>query len=505
MTPTGEGGPAVADGATPLDERLRSFEGRLLGPESVAPDAVGEAMIRHYADAVGDENPIYTSDEAAQATGRPGIVAPPAMLQAWVMPTLRHKMATNAAADAGTPLLGTAQDELMVLCASYGYSSVVATDSEQDFVRELHVGDRLRWTSVIETVSPEKWTALGPGHFVTTVTEYRDEAGDLVATMRFRILLYRPETRTAGPTAAPAATAAAPAGERPKPLLTLDNACFFDGLAEGEIRVQSCESCGKLRHPPRPRCAACGSYDYGTVAAAGTGTLHSYVVVHHPPMPGFTYPLPVGLVDLTEGVRLVAELDLDPTELEIGMPLEGQVVHGPDGSHTPAFHPAGARARAMATDAVGGGPPGDGARRADAPTWSEAAAGDHLPAFEVQLTRTAIIAGALATRDFQDVHHDHELAHAKGAPDIFMNILTTNGYAVRLATDWAGPEAVVERIAIRLGAPNYPGGTMTMSGEVAQVERSEDVVRIEVAVRGQNPIGDHVTGLVRLRLPAVPR
>jgi uncharacterized OB-fold protein/acyl dehydratase len=487
-----------------LDELLRAFEGRPLGPESTAPDAVGAAMVRHYADAVGDENPIYTSDEAARATGRPGTVAPPAMLQTWVMPTLRHKLATNAAAAAGSPILSTAQDELMALCASHGFGSVVATDSEQDFFRELRVGDQLRWTSVIETVSPEKRTALGPGHFVTTRTEYRDQQGEMVATMRFRILLYRPEPRTA-----PAAPADAPApGARLQPIVTQDNAYFFDGLAEGEIRIQRCGSCGKLRHPPRPRCAACGSYEYGTVAAAGTGTLHSYVVAHHPPMPGFTYPLAVGLVELTEGVRLVAELDIDPRHLEIGMPLEGEVVHLPDGSHAPRFTAAGSGAPAGPEAVPGTQVEGAAVRRAGpepARRPEGAAAGDPLPGFDVPITRTAIIAGALATRDFQDVHHDHELARAKGAPDIFMNILTTNGYAARVATDWAGPEAVVERIAIRLGAPNYPGDTMSMSGEVASVERAPDATRIEVAVRGRNSLGDHVTGRVRLRLPAAPR
>jgi acyl dehydratase len=122
----------------------------------------------------------------------------------------------------------------------------------------------------------------------------------------------------------------------------------------------------------------------------------------------------------------------------------------------------------------------------------------------VPLTRTAIVAGALATRDFQDVHHDPELARTHGAPDIFMNILTTNGYVGRLATEWAGPAAVIERIAIRLGTPNYAGDTMHLTGEVVDVEERAEGVRVTLGVRGSNRLGDHVTGRVELRLPPGP-
>ena len=131
-----------------------------------------------------------------------------------------------------------------------------------------------------------------------------------------------------------------------------------------------------------------------------------------------------------------------------------------------------------------------------APTRSfdDVAVGDQLPELAVPLTRTLIVSTAIATRDYQDVHHDPSLAVERGSPDIFMNILTTNGYVGRFVTDWAGPAAVIKKVAIRLGAPNYPGDTMTMNGEVTAVEGDE----ITVQVVGSNSLGDHVTGTVVL-------
>jgi acyl dehydratase len=127
----------------------------------------------------------------------------------------------------------------------------------------------------------------------------------------------------------------------------------------------------------------------------------------------------------------------------------------------------------------------------------EVSVGDELPALDVPITATAIVAGAIASRDYQDVHHDRELAAARGSKDIFMNILTTNGYVGRFVTDWAGPEAMLRCVDIRLGAPNHPGDTMRMSGRVAAVEGGQ----VTVAVRGANGLGDHVTGTVELVLP----
>ncbi|MFD9317980.1 MaoC/PaaZ C-terminal domain-containing protein [Streptomyces sp. NPDC060053] len=125
-------------------------------------------------------------------------------------------------------------------------------------------------------------------------------------------------------------------------------------------------------------------------------------------------------------------------------------------------------------------------------------AGDELPPLEIAITRTLIVAGALASRDYQDVHHDPELARLKGSPDIFMNILTTNGLVGRYLTDHFGPTAVLRKVAIRLGTPNHPGDTMVLRGRVEEVDGETAVVR----VTGDNGIGRHVTGTVTLTVAA---
>jgi hypothetical protein len=122
--------------------------------------------------------------------------------------------------------------------------------------------------------------------------------------------------------------------------------------------------------------------------------------------------------------------------------------------------------------------------------------GDELPTLEIPLTRTRIVSTAIASRDYQDVHHDPGLAQERGSKDIFMNILTTNGFVGRFITDWAGPDAMLRSVKIRLGAPNYPGDTMVLTGSVTRKEGTT----VDVALRGSNSLGDHVTGTVTLDL-----
>jgi len=133
-------------------------------------------------------------------------------------------------------------------------------------------------------------------------------------------------------------------------------------------------------------------------------------------------------------------------------------------------------------------------------TIGEVRVGDELPELAIDITRTLIVATAIASRDYQDVHHDPALARAKGSKDIFMNILTTNGYVGRFVTDWAGPAARLKAVKIRLGVPNYPGDRMLMTGRVEQVDAASG--EVEVRVRGANRLGDHVSGSVRVALPA---
>ena len=124
--------------------------------------------------------------------------------------------------------------------------------------------------------------------------------------------------------------------------------------------------------------------------------------------------------------------------------------------------------------------------------------GEELHELAIPLTRTLIVATAIASRDYQDVHHDPALAVERGSQDVFMNILTSNAMVERYVKEWAGPAAIVRKVKVRLGAPNYPGDTMTLHGSVTAV----DGARVELAVTGTNSLGPHVSGSVVLELPA---
>jgi uncharacterized OB-fold protein/acyl dehydratase len=301
-----------------LIDSLRAFEGRTVGPPTPGPDEVNQPMIRHWCEAIGDRNPVYTDPDAAAASVHKGIVAPPTMLQAWVMRGLEPRPGSG----------GNAQDELLSLLDEAGFTSVVATNCEQTYERYLRPGDRVTVTSSIESVSEEKTTGLGVGHFVTTRQDYHDENGELVASMKFRILKFRPAERQQ------------PKPLRPRPAVTQDTAFWFDGAGDGKLLIQRCASCGKLRHPPGPTCPQCTSYEWDTVEASGRGTIYSFVVNHYPQVPSFDYPLPVGLIELEEGTRLVADIiGIDAAEVAVGMPVQAEFVAVDDEMTLPMFRP----------------------------------------------------------------------------------------------------------------------------------------------------------------------
>lgn len=130
---------------------------------------------------------------------------------------------------------------------------------------------------------------------------------------------------------------------------------------------------------------------------------------------------------------------------------------------------------------------------------AEVNVGDQLAELSIPVTVTLINGGAIATRDYFPGHHDKEAAEALGSPHIFMNILTTNGLVERFVESWAGPMARFQNQKIKLGAPNYPGDTMTFTGEVA--ERDEATRSVVVSFKGKNSMGNHVTGTVAVVLP----
>jgi len=369
--PTGAGtAPAarsLAGGFPDHSAELAALVGQPAGPPALSPHPVNEPMIRHWVEAMGDRDPVYVDVDAARAIGLPGVVAPPTMLQAWVMRGLRASLEGDVARAEGQVGDG-ANDKMMALLDDEGMTSVVATNCDQTYGRPLVIGDRLVMTSTIESISDVKKTGLGVGRFTTNRTEFvavrQDDVrpddtpeslaarGEPVATMRFRILKFRPGTGAAAPSPKPEA-AAGPRPLRPRPAITEDIAFWFEGARQHRLLIQRCTACGDLRHPPLPACPRCRSFDWDTVEASGRGTVYSFVVVHYPQVPAFDYPLPIGLIELEEGTRLVADLDgLDPADWKIGMAVSVDFVDFDDDLTLPVFRPADQETTAGSGDGV---------------------------------------------------------------------------------------------------------------------------------------------------------
>jgi len=405
-----------------------------------ARDPVNLPMIRNWLEALGEVGPVENKDLNLDTDP----MAPPAMIQVWTMPGLHGVRGDD------DPL-----GQMSAVLDQAGYTSVVATNCDQAYQRYLKLGEQLSVRARLLDVAGPKRTALGEGWFVTTRSTWFS-VGEPVATMDFRILKFKP----APPGPASAENRIGPM----RPQVTPDTAFFWAGTGAGELRIQRCGACGALRHPPGPMCPACGVPGDGSyVVAAGTGEVFSYVVHHHPPVPGKKLPLVVALVQLPEGVRMVGEMPgVRPDQVHVGLPVRATFVRIDNDLALPAWRPA------------------EGL----------------LPDRVIDVTPTFVIASALATRDFQDVHHDRDRAVARGATDIFVNILTTTGLVQRYVCDWA-PDAAVRAISIRLGVPCHAGDTLTLTGQVTASEGAEQVVW----VTGRCGLGDHVTGTVRIERP----
>ena len=281
-----------------------------------ARDPVNLPMIRNWAEAIGDENPVYTDADAATRSAHGGLVAPPAMAQVWTMRGL-HPQADD---DDPLGLMSAVLDEA-------GFTSVVATNCEQEYRRYLRHGEQVEVRSRLESVTGPKRTSLGEGWFVTTISTWY--AGtEPVATMLFRILKFRP---------APPPPLPPLASDVLRPVVSRDTAFFWEGTAAGELRIQRCGGCGALRHPPGPMCPGCGAAKPEYIVAAGTGEVYSYVVQHHPPVPGKSLPIVVALVQLTEGVRMVGELQASPERVRVGLPVRVEFARVDDTLTLPAW------------------------------------------------------------------------------------------------------------------------------------------------------------------------
>jgi uncharacterized OB-fold protein/acyl dehydratase len=311
-----------------FEARIHEYVGRAEGPPVTGEDLVNEPMIRHWCQTLGDENPAYLDPAAAKSSVHGGIVAPPAMLQAWVLPGYPMHDAAS--------LPSNAQRELHAIFDERGYTGVVATDTEQEYVRYLRPGDQVTAETTIESISEEKATALGTGYFILTRTVFSDQNGEDLGWMTFRVLKFKPAQQ-------PAAVAASSAPAKPRRIRSprgFDNRWWWEGIDQGKLLIQKCSDCGVLRHPPRPMCGKCQSTRWEAVESSGKGTVYSYTVMHHPPIPGYDFPCPVGLIDLEEGTRVVANIaGCSVDDVHVGMRVECRFQDVDEEMKLPFFHP----------------------------------------------------------------------------------------------------------------------------------------------------------------------
>lgn len=286
---------------------VRALVGKEYG-RVYAWDKINAPMIRQWCEVMGVDATRYTAEGA--------VTAPPAMLQVWCMegPTANNY-----------PPGSTTENpyEVLKLLEAQGMASVVAVNSELSFEREVREGERLYYTTRLDSVSPEKTTALGTGYFVTLVMAFFSEqpqGDEAVGQLLFRVFKFRPANPVKPGIDKPAAPAVA---KRPPPGISDDTRFFWDGARAGKLLIQRCKGCGLLRHPPGPVCPSCHSFEWDTVEASGRGTVYSFVVMHYPEVAPFDHPNPIVLVELEEGTRLISQIvGTQPGEVQIGQAVQ---------------------------------------------------------------------------------------------------------------------------------------------------------------------------------------
>lgn len=312
--------------------QARAFVGKQYGRVH-AWDKVNAPMIRQWCELMG-VTPKFTAEGRA--------IAPPAMLQVWCM----EGPVTN-----NYPPGSTTENpyEVLKLLEAQGFGSTVAVNSELSFDRDVVEGEDLYYTTRLESISEQKTTALGTGFFVTLIMDYfsigaQAGADEHVGQLMFRVFKFAPANVPKPAAAGAEAAPAIPKIARPKPGVSDDNRFFWEGVKAGKLMIQRCTGCGELHHPPGPVCPHCHSFEWEAVQASGRGEVYSFVVMHYPEVPPFEYPNPVGLIELDEGVRLIAQLvGVKPGEIQIGQKVQVEFAQFDDGALTlPQFRPVAA-------------------------------------------------------------------------------------------------------------------------------------------------------------------
>ncbi len=286
---------------------------------------VNQPMVDHWLDAIGDKNPIYIDEAAAQAAGHPGIVAPPAMIQVWTM------MGLGGVRPDDDPL-----GKILELFDAAGCIGVVATNCEQTYHRYLRPGEEVSVAAELTDVVGPKRTALGEAFFITQRITWSVGDED-VAEMMWRIMKFIPADKEEAPAPSSAVPDDLDADSAMRPASSKDTKFFWEGVNAHELRIQK-RADGTLQHPPAPALWLDKEQETDYVVASGKGTVFSFVVHHAPKVPGRTLPFVIALVELEEGVRMLGELrNVDPSIVEIGMPVRALYIDFPANDVGPAW------------------------------------------------------------------------------------------------------------------------------------------------------------------------
>ncbi len=312
-----------------FETELYKFVGKKVHPEPKRGyDDINSAMIRHWCQVMGDDNPAYSDPEWAKNSSRGHTISPPAMMYAWTQEG--YKIAAE-----GRP--HDTQVEMVKFFDAHGFSGSLGTNVDQEFFAEAKVGDAIFEDSIIEEISEQKSTSRGVGYFFTTLAKFTNQDGELIGTQRFRVFKFIPpkheqtQPQADGGIEIPTRIQA-PRGE--------DNGWWWEACDEGRILIQRCKGCQTLRHPPRPMCGECQSTEWDHIESTLDGEVYSFVEMHYPKFPGYEYPLVVAVISLAEGTRIVSNVvGCDPADVHIGMKVKGKVEKVDEKTTLPQFYP----------------------------------------------------------------------------------------------------------------------------------------------------------------------
>jgi uncharacterized OB-fold protein len=314
-----------------FEKAINVFVGREVNAPTRGLDDVNAAMIRHFCEVMGDDNPVYTDTEFAATSSKGGLIAPPTMLQVWSMEG--YPMCQQPEMDV--------QRELHKVFDDHGFTGVLGTNTTSEYFRDLRPGDQVTTHCVIDSISEQKATARGIGYFIETLYTFSDQEGEQVGTIVFRVLKFIPNDSNDTSASDDSADDGMP--ETPTRIISPrghDNKWWWEAVDNGKVLIQRCTNCQTLRHPPRPMCGECQSIEWDSIESSLDGEVFSFTQIHYPKFPGYPYPLVVGVISLAEGTRLVSNIvGCDPQHVHIGMKVKGVVEQVDENTVLPQFYP----------------------------------------------------------------------------------------------------------------------------------------------------------------------